>query len=69
MQERLLAIGALGTLGQFYEPVAFRDNVTGITAPIQFYWTLVRETRERQRVEGVPGEIKGQFFDEEVGYW
>lgn len=60
-QERVLAIGALGTLGQFFEPVAFRDNVTGITSPIQFYWSLARESREKQRIEGVPGEIQGQF--------
>jgi peptide/nickel transport system substrate-binding protein len=38
VQERLLAIGAFGVLGQFYEPVAFRANVTGITSPLQFYW-------------------------------
>ena len=43
VQERVLAIGALGTLGQFYEPVAFRDNLKGITSPIQFYWTLARD--------------------------
>ncbi len=69
VQERVIAIGALGTLGQFFEPVAFRDNVVGITSPIQFYWSLARATPEAQRIEGVPGEIKGQFFNEEIGAW
>ena len=69
VQERVLAIGALGTLGQFFEPVAFRDNLTGITSPIQFYWTLARETKQRQRLEDVPGIImKTQFANESVGY-
>ncbi|HEY6979488.1 ABC transporter substrate-binding protein [Reyranella sp.] len=68
VQERILAIGALGTLGQFFEPVAFRDNITGLTSPIQFYWTLARETKQKQRLEGVPGEIKSQFANENVGY-
>lgn len=40
VQERLWQIGALGVLGQFFEPVAYRDNVTGITSPVQFYWTM-----------------------------
>ena len=43
VQERLLAIGAFGVLGQFYEPVAFRANVTGITSPLQFYWGVSLE--------------------------
>jgi len=43
VQERLLAVGAFGVLGQFYEPVAFRANVTGITAPLQFYWGVSLE--------------------------
>lgn len=68
VQERILAIGALGTLGQFFEPVAFRDNLTGITSPIQFYWTLGRETKDKKRTESVPSDLKGQFYDENVGY-
>lgn len=38
VQARLYAIGAFGVLGQFFEPVAFRRNLRGITSPIQFYW-------------------------------
>lgn len=68
VQERVLAIGALGTLGQFFEPVAFRDDLTGITSPIQFYWTLARETKQKKRLESAPSDLKGQFFDENVGY-
>jgi len=45
VQERLWAIGALGVLGQFYEPVAYRDNVTGITSPVQFYWNMSTEKK------------------------
>ncbi len=69
VQERVLAIGALGTLGQFFEPVAFRDNVTGITSPIQFYWSLARGTKAEQQAENIPGKIEGQFQKEWVGYW
>ncbi len=43
VQARLMDIGALGVLGQFFEPVAFRKSVTGITSPIQFYWNLSPE--------------------------
>ncbi len=39
VQKRLVAISALGILGQFFEPVAYR-NVNGITSPIQFYWNM-----------------------------
>lgn len=42
VQERLWAIGAFGVLGQFPEPVAFRADLTGITAPMQFYWGVSR---------------------------
>ncbi len=38
VQQRLWEIGAFGVLGQFFEPVAFRANVEGITSPMQFYW-------------------------------
>jgi peptide/nickel transport system substrate-binding protein len=69
LQERLLAIGALGTLGQFFEPVAFRDNMTGITAPIQFYWTLYRATKGDEQQKSYPGQLDGQFMKEWVGYW
>lgn len=39
-QGRLLELGAVGVLGQFFEPVAYRDNVSGITSPVQFYWSM-----------------------------
>jgi peptide/nickel transport system substrate-binding protein len=71
VQERVLAIGALGTLGQFYEPVAFRDNLKGITSPIQFYWTLARDSNDSGRKRPLEGSYKGlegQFYDENVGY-
>ena len=71
VQERVLAIGALGTLGQFYEPVAFRDNLKGITSPIQFYWTLARDSKDSGRkrpLEGAYKGLEGQFYDENVGY-
>jgi len=41
VQERLWAIGASGQLGQFFVPVAYRNNVKGlIKSPVQFYWNL-----------------------------
>ncbi|MCF6233001.1 MAG: ABC transporter substrate-binding protein [Rhodobacteraceae bacterium] len=41
VQERLWAIGASGQLGQFFTPVAYRKNVTGlIKSPVQFFWNL-----------------------------
>lgn len=40
VQQRLVDIGALGILGQFFEPVAYSGNVNGITAPIQYYWNM-----------------------------
>jgi peptide/nickel transport system substrate-binding protein len=41
VQERLWAIGASGHLGQFFNPVAYRNNVTGlIKSPVQFFWNL-----------------------------
>ena len=41
IQDRIRAIGALGVLGQFFEPVAYRDDVAGVTtSPIQFYWSM-----------------------------
>ena len=41
VQERLWAIGASGQLGQFFGPVAYRNNVTGlIKSPVQFFWNL-----------------------------
>ena len=43
VQARLLADGAFGVLGQFFEPVAFRKDVKGITSPIQFFWTMSPE--------------------------
>ncbi len=41
VQERLWAIGASGHLGQFFTPVAYRDNVKGlIKSPVQFFWNM-----------------------------
>ncbi len=41
VQERLWAIGASGELGQFFVPVAYRDNVKGlIKSPVQFFWNI-----------------------------
>lgn len=41
VQERLWAIGASGHLGQFFVPVAYRKNVTGlIKSPVQFFWNM-----------------------------
>jgi len=41
VQERLLAIGASGELGQFFVPVAYRSNVEGlIKSPVQFFWNI-----------------------------
>ncbi len=44
VQERLFAIGATGHLGQYFQPVAYRDNVTGlIKSPVQFFWSLEKQ--------------------------
>ena len=44
VQERLWAIGASGELGQFFVPVAYRNNVTGlIKSPVQFFWNMTLE--------------------------
>lgn len=40
VQERILANAQFGILGQFYEPVAFRNEVTGMQTPIQMYWNF-----------------------------
>lgn len=41
VQERLWAIGASGHLGQFFVPVAYRNNVKGlIKSPVQFFWNM-----------------------------
>ena len=40
-QDRLWTIGASGQLGQFFVPVAYRNNVTGlIKSPVQFFWNM-----------------------------
>jgi peptide/nickel transport system substrate-binding protein len=43
VQERIWSDGAFGVLGQFFEPVAFRSTVKGITSPIQFFWNMSPE--------------------------
>ncbi len=41
VQDRLWAIGASGQLGQFFVPVAYRNNVKGlIKSPVQFFWNM-----------------------------
>jgi len=41
VQERQLKIAASGFLGQFFTPVAYRDNVSGlIKSPVQFFWNI-----------------------------
>ncbi len=41
VQDRLWSIGASGHLGQFFVPVAYRDNVKGlIKSPVQFFWNI-----------------------------
>ncbi len=41
VQERLWAIAASGHLGQFFVPVAYRNNVQGlIKSPVQFFWNM-----------------------------
>jgi len=41
VQERLWAIGASGHLGQFFAPVAYRDNVKGLVrSPVQVFWNI-----------------------------
>ena len=44
VQERLWEIGASGHLGQFFVPVAYRNNVQGlIKSPVQFFWNISLE--------------------------
>ncbi|MGB3556283.1 MAG: ABC transporter substrate-binding protein [Jannaschia sp.] len=44
VQTRLYEIGASGHLGQFFVPVAYRNNVTGlIKSPVQFFWNMAVE--------------------------
>ena len=40
VQEHIWDGALFGVLGQFYEPIAFRNNVTGIQSPIQMYYNL-----------------------------
>ena len=41
VQDRLWTIGASGQLGQFFVPVAYRNNVKGlIKSPVQFFWNM-----------------------------
>ncbi|MCW3149328.1 ABC transporter substrate-binding protein [Stutzerimonas stutzeri] len=45
IQQRLWDIGAFAVLGQFFEPVAFRADLQGITSPMQFYWGVSHEEK------------------------
>jgi peptide/nickel transport system substrate-binding protein len=41
VQDRLWSIGASGHLGQFFTPVAYRNNVEGlIKSPVMFFWNI-----------------------------
>lgn len=41
VQDRLWSIGASGELGQFFLPIAYRNNVKGIIkSPLYFYWNI-----------------------------
>ena len=40
VQQRVLVNANFAILGQFYEPIAFRDSVTGLQSPIQMYYRL-----------------------------
>jgi peptide/nickel transport system substrate-binding protein len=40
VQEDVLHDATVGILGQFFEPIAFSKNLTGLTTPVQFFWNL-----------------------------
>ncbi|MDT8344165.1 MAG: ABC transporter substrate-binding protein [Thermohalobaculum sp.] len=40
IQEQIYKNATFGILGQFYEPIAFRNTVTGLQSPIQMYYNL-----------------------------
>ena len=41
VQERVWGIAASAELGQFFVPVAYRNNVKGlIKSPVQFFWNM-----------------------------
>ena len=40
VQDRIVEQGNFAILGQFFEPIAFRDNVVGLQRPIQMYYNL-----------------------------
>ncbi len=40
VQEDVLNDATVGILGQFFEPIAFRKSLTGLTTPVQFFWGL-----------------------------
>ncbi len=40
LQERLWANANFAVLGQFFEPIAYRSNVTGLQSPVQMYYHL-----------------------------
>ena len=40
VQERIWDNAMFGILGQFYEPIAYRNDVIGIQSPIQMYYNL-----------------------------
>ena len=44
VQERLFSIASSGHLGQYFQPVAYRDNVKGlIKSPVQFFWNIEKQ--------------------------
>ncbi len=40
VQKDVLNDASVGILGQFFEPIAFNKNVSGLTTPVQFFWGL-----------------------------
>ncbi len=47
VQKRVVEMGYFGVLGQFFEPVAYRSNVGGITSPVQYYWNMFIEKKKK----------------------
>ncbi len=45
IQTRLFEIGAFGLLGQFFEPVAYKSEVTGVTSPVHFFGNMSFEKK------------------------
>lgn len=47
-QERALTIGTHAVLGEYFQPVAARKNLTGyVNAPVYVYWNLDKKQRRQ----------------------